>query len=109
MIQSILDICPPFLAHDSRLFECRTPLTENQTHIGMLQLEEDYFDIAQEEPEDIQGLDPEQCQIERRIREQQDEQRNRDNDNIDNDVLYGQFYNNYKRQILHSPNLRLTS
>ena len=54
----------------------------------MLQLEEDKFDIAQEEPEDIQGMDPEQCQSERRIGEEQDELRTRDNDNIDDDVLY---------------------
>ena len=53
----------------------------------MLQLEEDNFDIAQEEPEDIQGIDTEQCQIERRITEEQDEQRTRDNDDIDDNVL----------------------
>ena len=69
VIQSILATSSPFLAHKSRLSECRTPLTENQTHIGPLQLEEDNFDIAQEEPEDIQGMDPEQCQIEGRISE----------------------------------------
>ena len=60
----------------------------------MLQLEKDDFDIAQEEPKDVQEMNPEQFQIERRIREQQNEQRTRDNDDIDNDVLYGQFYNN---------------
>ena len=91
MIQSILATFPPFLAHESRLIEFRTPLTENQTHIGMLQLEADDFDIAKEEPEDIQGMDPEQCQIERRIREQEDKQRTWDNDDIDDDVLHGQL------------------
>ena len=56
-------------------------------HIGITQLEEDDFDIVQEEPEDIQGLDPEQWQIERRVREQQDDQRARDNNNIDKILL----------------------
>ena len=40
----------------------------------MLQLEDDDFDVAQEAPEYMQGLDPEQCQIVRRIREQQDKE-----------------------------------
>ena len=53
----------PFLAHKSKLFECHTPLTANKTHTGPLKLEEDDFDIAKEEPKDIQGMDPEQCQI----------------------------------------------
>ena len=39
-------------------------------------------DIAQEEPKEIQGLDPDQAQIECKIREQQDIQRKQDNYNI---------------------------
>ena len=61
----------------------------------MLQLEEEDFDIAQEEPMEIQGLDFEHCQIESRIREQQDEQRARDNNDIDdNTFLYQHIFNN---------------
>ena len=47
-IQSIFTSSYPFLAHEVKLFDCRTPLTANQTHIVITQLEDVDFSIAKE-------------------------------------------------------------
>ena len=57
VIQHILTNSPPFLAHEARLFEWRTPMTPNQTHIGKLQLDDVDLENTQDESEEIQGFD----------------------------------------------------
>ena len=48
VIQPLLTSFPLFLAHKAKLFECRTTMTSNQTHIEKVQLEEVNYDIALE-------------------------------------------------------------
>ena len=57
-------------AHESRLFPCRKPIQQGQTHLGHVNVDTQNYDLLQEEVEHIFNEDPD---TDARLRQQQDE------------------------------------